>query len=254
MNKHKPRIGIFSFTSCEGCQLQILNLEDEIPALINHIEIVNFREASSYRDENYEIAFVEGSITRESEIGELKRIRRNAKILVALGACAHLGGINNLKNMHPPHLWLSTVYGRMDLFSDTFPTRRIQDVVPVDMVIPGCPIRKEEFLQFVKALILQIRPRLPDYPVCVECRSRANICLVEEDKWCLGSITRAGCDALCPTYREACIGCRGLVENPNVEALISILKDKGYTKEEIIQKLTIFNAFFVKEQGLVHEP
>lgn len=247
----KPKIGIFSFTSCEGCQLQILNLEDELPSLVDYIEIVNFREASSYRSNVYDIAFVEGSITRESEVEELKKIRENARILIALGACAHIGGINSLKNFHPPHTWLSTVYGRQDLFADTFTTRRVEDVVPVDMVIPGCPITKEEFLKFVKALLMHIIPRVPDYPVCVECRSKANVCLVEEGKWCLGSITRAGCDALCPTYREACIGCRGFVENPNIDSLMDILEEKGYPKNEVIQKLSVFNALYVEREGLL---
>lgn len=238
----KPKIGVFSFTSCEGCQLQILNLEDEIPSLIDQIEFVNFREAMSEKGQDYEIAFVEGSITRESEIEELKRIRETAKVLIAIGACADLGGVNVLKNFQPRQTWLQSVYGRQDLFSDTMPVRRIKDVVTVDFVIPGCPIDKKEFLRFVQELLLNINPRLPDYPVCVECRIRGNVCLVEEGKWCLGSVTRAGCNAICPTYREACIACRGLVEEPNIESLTNILMGNGLTRDQIREKFKVFNG------------
>lgn len=238
----KPRIGVFSFTSCEGCQLQILNLEDELTSLIDQIGFVNFREAMSEKGQDYEIAFVEGSITRESEIGELKRIRERAKVLIALGACAHLGGINVLKNFHPQGTWLPSVYGRNDIFSDTIPTKRIKDVVPVDFILPGCPIDKHEFLRFVQGLLIEIKPRLPDYPVCVECRVKSNICLVEEGGWCLGSVTRAGCGAICPTYREACTGCRGLVEEANIESLCNILMEKGLSREGIRDKFNIFNG------------
>ena len=238
----KPKIGVFSFTSCEGCQLQVLNLEDELPALLGQIEFVNFREAMSEKGEDYEIAFIEGSITRESEIAELKSIRERAKVLIAFGACAHLGGVNVLKNFHPQGTWLPSVYGRTDLFSDTIPTKRVKDVVPIDFVIPGCPIDKKEFLRFVQGLLLSMKPALPDYPVCVECRSKGNICLVEEGKWCLGSVTRAGCEAICPTYREACAACRGLVEEPNIESLCNILMANGLSKEEIQAKFNLFNG------------
>jgi coenzyme F420-reducing hydrogenase gamma subunit len=238
----KPKIGIFSFTSCEGCQLQVLNLEEEFASLIAQVEFVNFREAMSEKGEDYQIAFIEGSITRESEIETLKSIREKAEILIAFGACAHLGGVNNLKNLHPKDGWLPSVYNRKDLFTDTIPTRRIKDVVPVDYVMPGCPIDKCEFLRFVQSLILKVEPRLPNYPVCVECRSKGNICLVEQGKWCLGSITRAGCDAICPTYKDSCAGCRGLVEEPNIESLVNILLEKGFSKDEIRSKLGFFNG------------
>jgi len=216
---------------------------------MEEIDFVNFREAMSEKGEDYEIAFVEGSITRESEIEDLKGIRERAKILIALGACADLGGINVLKNFHPRQGWLPAVYGRMDLFSDTIPTRRIKDIVPVDLVIPGCPIDKREFVRFVQGLLLGIRPRLPDYPVCVECRIEGNICLVEQGKWCLGSVTRAGCGAICPAYRDACAGCRGLVEEPNIKSLCNILMEKGLQREDIMDKFRIFNGLEKIEIG-----
>ncbi len=242
----KPKIGIFSFTSCEGCQLQILSLEDEFIDLLQHIEIVNFREAITEKGDDYQIAFVEGSITRTSEIAELKNIREKAEILIALGACAALGGINAMKNLHPQKEWLQTVYGRDDLFSDTIPTKRIKDVVDVDFVIPGCPIDKNEFLRFVKSLLIGIEPRLPNYPVCVECRSKGNVCLFDKKNGqvdgCLGSVTRAGCNAICPTFKDACVGCRGFVDQPNVDSLKVILKDNGLSEKDIQRRFTIFNT------------
>ncbi|MFQ5586785.1 MAG: NADH:ubiquinone oxidoreductase [Thermodesulfobacteriota bacterium] len=237
----KPKIGVFSFTSCEGCQLQILNLEEELVSLLGQIEFVNFREAMSEKGDDYQIAFVEGSITRESEIEVVKEIRTRAEILIALGACAHLGGVNNLKHLHPRGRWIPSVYGRDDLFTDTMPTKRVEDIVPVDYTIPGCPIDKLEFLRCVQALLVKTAPRLPDYPVCVECRSKGNVCLVEQGKWCLGPVTRAGCDAICPTFRDPCAGCRGILKEANIESLVTILKEKGLTKDDIRSKFELFN-------------
>ncbi len=213
---------------------------------MQHIEIVNFREAMTEKGDNYQIAFVEGSITRTSEINELKTIRKNAEILIALGACAAIGGINAMKNLHPRREWLHTVYGRDDLFSDTIPTKRIKDVTGVDFVIPGCPIDKKEFLRFVKSILIGIEPRLPNYPVCVECRSKGNVCLFDKENGqvdgCLGSVTRAGCNAICPTFGEGCAGCRGFVEQPNVYSLKVILKDNGLSEKDIQRRFTIFNT------------
>lgn len=243
----RPKVAVFSFTSCEGCQLQILNLEEEFTTLLGQIDFVNFREMMSEKGEDYQIAFIEGSITRESEICELKHIREKAGVLIALGACAHLGGVNVLKNLHSQDTWLKSVYGREDIFSDTIPVKRVRDVVDVDYEMPGCPIDKGEFLRFIKALLLNIKPRLPDYPVCVECRSKGTVCLVEQGGWCLGSVTIAGCDAICPTYKESCTGCRGLVEGPNIESLFNILMEKGFSRRDIYSKFELFNGLELKK-------
>ncbi len=248
----KPKIGVFSFTSCEGCQLQILSLEDSLLDLLQHIEIVNFREAMTEKGEDYEIAFVEGSITRTSEIDELKKIRDTASILVALGACAAIGGVNAIKNSHEQKSWLPTVYGREDLFSDTMPAKRIKDVVKVDYIIPGCPIDKDEFVSFVKSILIGIEPRLPNYPVCVECRSKENICLFDKENGynsgCMGSVTRAGCKAICPTFGDSCDGCRGFVDQPNIESLKEIFKENGLSAQEIKLRFTAFNTISLMEK------
>ncbi|MDH4227900.1 MAG: NADH:ubiquinone oxidoreductase [Deltaproteobacteria bacterium] len=237
----RPKIGVFSFSSCEGCQLQILNLEREIPAIAGLVELVNFREAMNKISDDYAIAFVEGSITREKEVAEVEAIRKQAKILVSLGACAHLGGVNSLKNPKPKEEWLKTVYKTTDVFTDTFETKRVSDVVKVDYDIPGCPIDKFEFVRTVFALLAGVAPRLPDKPVCAECRVKPNPCLVEDNELCLGSITRAGCGAICPTYGEECVACRGVLKDANIKGLTKILNDRGHSKTAINGKLELFN-------------
>ena len=255
--KVRPKVAIFSFTSCEGCQLQILNLEREFVELLSQVEIVNFREAIDDRRDDYEIAFVEGSVTTGAEAEEVKEIRAKAKVVVAIGACAHLGGVNNLKALHPRAEWLDRVYGGAKLAGaeSSIETLRISDVVKVDFVLPGCPIDKREFLSLVTSLLLGGTPTLPERPVCVECRSKGNVCLVEleagefEDAgkkgWCLGSVTRAGCGAICPTYGDPCVACRGIVEEANTVSLVEILAENGYTTEEVQAKFEFFN---LKEQ------
>ena len=254
MKGSRPKIAIFSFTSCEGCQLQILNLEREFVELLSQVEIVNFREAIDDRGDDYEIAFVEGSVTTDAEADEVREIRAKAKVIVAIGACAHLGGVNNLKDLHPRAEWLDKVYGGAKLAGaeSSIETLRVSDVVEVDYVLPGCPIDKGEFLSLVTSLLLGGAPALPKRPVCVECRSKGNACLVEleagefEDAgkkggWCLGSVTRAGCDAICPTYGDPCVACRGIVEEANTVSLVEILAEKGYTTEEVKAKFEFFN-------------
>jgi coenzyme F420-reducing hydrogenase gamma subunit len=237
----RPKIAIFSLTSCEGCQLQILNLEREFVELLSQVEIVNFREAIDDRRDDYEIAFIEGSVTTPGEAEEAREIRERARVVVAIGACAHLGGVNNLKNLHPRAQWLATVYGDAKIVTESHETKKVSEVVPVDFVLPGCPIDKGEFLSLVTSLLLGASHAPPDRPVCVECRSKDNVCLIEEGRWCLGSVTRAGCDAICPTYGDPCAGCRGILEEANTVSLAEILAEKGYTTEEVRAKFELFN-------------
>jgi len=239
----KPKVGFFDFAGCEGCQLQIINLEEEIIELASKVEIVNFREAISERGENYDIAFVEGSITRKSDEGRLRKIREQAAILVALGACACNGGINALKNFQDIENVKRIVYGDKAHYFDTYPTRPIDAVVPVDYYVRGCPISKNEFLKVFKALLLGKRPEIPNYPVCVECKMKENVCVFEKGMICLGPVTRAGCGAMCPSCGNGCEGCRGLVDDPNTNAQKDILKKYGLTIEEAIGKFRIFDGY-----------
>jgi coenzyme F420-reducing hydrogenase gamma subunit len=238
----KPKVGVFSFTSCEGCQLEILNCEDEMLDLLAAIDLVNFREAIDDRDDDYEIAFVEGSVTTPEEVHELQGIRNRARILVATGACACLGGINALKNLHDISYVRRKVYGESSHCFPTEPTKRITDVVRVDYELHGCPISKREFLEVTKALLLGLRPEPSNHAVCTECKQRANVCVFEKGMVCLGPITRAGCRAICPSFGGACVGCRGLVSNPNLASMIDVMKSKGLSRTEVEERLTQFNA------------
>lgn len=239
----KPKVAFFDFTSCEGCQLDALNLEGELIDLLAAVDIVNFREVKTEREENYDIAFIEGSISRESEIPRLQKIRNQAKVVVALGACACIGGVNCLKNSLPMAEALRIVYQDDARYYDTIPARPIDAVVPVDYYVRGCPINTDEFLKVVKALLLGKKPEIPNYPVCVECKMAGNVCVFERDMFCLGPVIRAGCNAICITSGRYCWGCRGLVDDPNVDSEKDILKKYGLTVDQVMERFNIFNAY-----------
>jgi coenzyme F420-reducing hydrogenase gamma subunit len=239
----KPKVAFFDFTSCEGCQLDALNLEGELIDLLAAVDIVNFREVKTEREENYDIAFVEGSISRESEIPRLKKIRDQAKVLIALGACACIGGVNCLKNSLPMDEALRIVYKDDARYYDTMPARPINAVVPVDYYVRGCPINTDEFLKVVKALLLGKKPEIPNYPVCVECKMAGNVCVFDRGMFCLGPVIRAGCNAICISGGRFCWGCRGLVDDPNVDSEKDILKKYGLTVDQVTERFKLFNAY-----------
>jgi len=240
----KPRVAFFDFTSCEGCQLDVLNLTgEELLDLLGAIDIVNFREAISNKSDDYDIAFIEGSISREAEIPRLQKIRAQAKVLVALGACASIGGVNCLKNHLPMEQALKTVYGDSAKYYDTIPARPINAVVPVDFYVRGCPPQTAELVKVVKALLLGKKPDIPSYPVCTECKLAGNICIFELGKTCLGPVTRAGCNAICVSGGRKCWGCRGMVDEPNKNSEEEILKKHGLTPEQVMDKFNIYNTY-----------
>ena len=241
----KPKVAFFDFSSCEGCQLQIANLEEEIIDLINIVDVVNFREVMKEQSDDYDIAFVEGSIMRPMDVERLKEIRNHAKILVALGACATIGGINKIRNQWPSEEVKKEVYGdikfKNEKYFDVFETKALNQIVPVDYYIHGCPINREEFKSIVSSLILGKKPDIPNYPVCVECKKNENICLFEKGEFCLGPITRAGCNAICPSNGSPCEGCRGILKKPQVESVMEILKRYDLTYEQMKSKSKMYN-------------
>lgn len=239
----KPKIAFFDFSCCEGCQLQVVNLEAEMLDVIGAVDIVQFREAMTEKGEDYAIAFVEGSITREKDIPRLKKIREQAAVVVALGACATIGGVNCLKNFQPPDEVRKYVYGDKAGWYETFAARPIDAVVPVDYYIHGCPMHKAEFVKVVKALLLGKKPEIPTYPVCVECKRAGNVCVFELGMTCLGPVTRAGCGAWCPSYRDNCVGCRGLIPDPNADAEKGVLQKYGLTVEQAVGQFRLFLGY-----------
>lgn len=240
----KPKVAFFDFTSCEGCQLDALNLTgEELISLLNAVDIVNFREVMTERADNYDIAFVEGSITRESEIPRLQNIRDNAKVVVALGACACIGGVNCLKNHLPVDEALRIVYGEDAGYYDTVPARPIDALIQVDYYVRGCPPITAELLKVVKALLLSKKPEIPNYPVCTECKMAGNVCVFERGMTCLGPVIRAGCGAICVTSGRHCWGCRGLVDDSNLDSEKDILQKYGLTVEQVVEKFKIYNTY-----------
>jgi coenzyme F420-reducing hydrogenase gamma subunit len=243
----KPKVAFFDFTSCEGCQLTVVDSLQTHLDLLEMVEIVQFREAMSERGDDYAVAFIEGSITRESDEARLKEIRARAAVLVALGACAHIGGVNAIKNRAPLDDVRKYVYGERAEWFATYAARPISAVVKVDAFIPGCPIDREEFIRVVNALLRGIKPPIPDYPMCVECKLKENVCLFDKGGDCLGAITRAGCGAICPTYGDGCEGCRGLIPNPNRDAMQSVLAARGLTPQDVMARMTLFGSYEISK-------
>ena len=240
----KPKVAFFEFTCCEGCQLTVLSLGDKLLDLFKSVEVVNFREASSYKGQDYDIAFIEGSISSPQDIERVKEIRRRAKICIALGACAHIAGVNAIRNFHNQQEVRRRIYGDKAWLFDSILAQPVDAVIKVDYVIPECPIDKREFLRFTASLLNGMRPFVPDYPVCVECKMKGNVCNYHKIKpiICMGPITRGGCGAICTTAGNACEGCRGLIPDPNLEAFEGLLKEYGISTGDRFRFYRMYNG------------
>ncbi len=242
----KPTVAIFDFACCEGCQLQIVNMEEELLDLISVVQPVEWREAMSDKTdlEMIDIVLIEGSITRPEDEEALRQIRKRARFLVALGACATIGGVNKLKNNFDLDDVKKCVYGddanRPHLATGM--TKGVSEVVPVDFEIQGCPMNINEFAYVVRCLAQGTTPVIPNYPVCVECKMRENVCRYEYNEICMGPITRAGCNAPCPSAGMWCFGCRGYVDDPNVNAAKDIMDKYGLTVDDLKGKMLLFNS------------
>ena len=240
---NRPNVAFFELSSCEGCQLQIVNNEATLLDFLSLVNVVNFREAMTERRDDYEIAFVEGSVTRSDEVDRLKSIRQKAKVLVAFGSCACFGGVNQLKNrFKDPESVKRQVYGSHPI--DTNETARpLEDFITVDLRIYGCPVKKEEVERIVTHIALGRSIVQPKYPVCMECKANENICLFDVGEPCLGPITRGGCDSWCPNSRFGCWGCRGPADDANVEEMQAIMKKFGFSEEAMLDRLECFGGF-----------
>ncbi|MFC2170642.1 NADH:ubiquinone oxidoreductase [Calditrichota bacterium] len=243
----KLKIGVFDFTCCEGCELQLANKEETLAEFLKAIEIVNFREVSSIRGDDYDIALIEGAISRSDEFTRLMEIRKKAKILVAYGSCACFGGVNMLKNEFDIDEANREVYG--SAHRETLPVRAVKDVVHVDMEIPGCPVNKDEIERIIQHLIWDIPFQFPSYPVCFECKQRFTVCAFEKGELCLGPITMGGCSAPCPAGGLGCWGCRGPAADPNYKEFFSIAKERGFDDRIVEERLNFYGGF----KGVSHE-
>jgi len=238
----KPKVAFFDFTSCEGCQLNKLNLENDLLDILKHVDIVEFREAMDDKADFYDIAFIEGSISSPSCVERIHDIRRRSKYLVALGSCAVNGGVNAMKNLHPIDEVRETVYGEDKYLFATLPAMAVSSVVKVDYEVRGCPMTQQDFLKLLVSLVLGKQPPSYNSPVCVECKLKENECLYNRGMVCLGPITRGGCDAICPGFGQFCTGCRGLLEEPNLDGMLEIMTNHGISLDEAKKRMLLYNS------------
>jgi coenzyme F420-reducing hydrogenase gamma subunit len=237
----KPKIAVFDFTCCEGCELQLANKEETLVPFLKAIEIVDFREVSAAHGDDYDVALIEGAVSRQDEVERLQKIRERAKVLVAFGTCACYGGVNKLKNEFDLNEVNREVYG--DRPKETMPVRAVKDVVHVDMSIPGCPVNKAEVERIVQHLVWGVPFQYPAYPVCMECKQRFTVCMFDKGELCLGAITMAGCNAPCPAGGLGCWGCRGPAQDPNYQEFFRLAGEKGFDDRQIDDRLAFFGAF-----------
>ena len=225
-NTNKPRIAIVSLTSCEGCQFVLLDLGQKFLSFINKVEMVDFRLLEDEDDPgiNLDLVLIEGNPVTEDNFKLLLAARKRAKILVALGNCAAMGGIPEIKNYHEKTNTIKHVYKYLHGIKNP-EIREIDNFVKVDFTFPGCPINGEEFLRYIPELIKGNIPVISDQPVCTECRKKGNKCLLLEKKPCFGPMILGGCDAVCPTSQMMCQGCRGLRITGDVRAMKTALRD-----------------------------
>lgn len=228
----KPKVAFFEFDDCEGCQLAALDLTaQELLDLLSVVDIVEFREAMSEKGTTYDIAIIEGSITRDSEIPRLQDIRNRSKLVIAFGACAHIGGFNAIKNFQKKEEYTRAAYPEAPDKYETTTARAIGEIIKVDVSLPECPINTQELLRVVKNLVLGKNPSIPDLPVCTECKNKENVCVFHRGQGghCLGPITRGGCGARCPSGGGYCFGCRGLISHPNIKAHTDMMRKYATT-------------------------
>ena len=239
----RPRLAVWKFASCDGCQLSLLDCEDELLAVAEALEIASFPEASSALAAGpYDLSLVEGSITTAHDAERIREVRRQSKHLVTIGACATAGGIQALRNFGAIDDMLAAVYPSPQYIETLATSTPIAAHVTVDFELHGCPINKTQLLEVVSAFLAGRRPAIAAHSVCIECKRRGTACVMVQGVPCLGPVTHAGCGALCPAYRRGCYGCYGPMEAPNLPALAQRWQALGATAQRFEQALRSFNA------------
>jgi sulfhydrogenase subunit delta len=240
----KIKVAVWKFSSCDGCQLSLLDCEDELLALAEQIEISYFLEATSAVTEGpYDVSIVEGSITNLHDAERIQEVRESSGLLVSIGACATAGGIQALRNFADVGEYTRIVYASPEYISTLRESTPISAHVAVDFELRGCPINKAQLLEVIGALLAARRPRVRAHSVCVECKRRGNLCvMVAHGTPCLGPVTQAGCGAICPAYDRGCFGCYGPMESPNTDSLSAWLEQHGSAKRDLLRAYRTFNA------------
>ena len=241
---NKPKLAVWKFASCDGCQLTLLDCEEHLLGLAGEVEIAYFLEATSGSVEGpYDLSLVEGSITTHDDAERIQRVRSASRALVTIGACATAGGVQALRNFSDVDEFVSAVYASPQFISTLETSTPISTHVRVDYELHGCPIDKRQLLEVITALMHGRRPGIPSTSVCSECKRRGNVCvMVAHGTPCLGPVTHAGCGALCPTYNRGCYGCFGPMETPNTASLTRQLKVLGMDDRAVRRVFRTFNA------------
>ena len=255
---NRPKLAVWKFASCDGCQLSLLDCEEELLAVAEHITIANFPEASrAVLKGPYDISLVEGSITTSHDAERIHGIRRLSKVLITIGACATAGGIQALRNFRDVHDFVNIVYAHPEYIETLSKSTPISDHVYVDFELRGCPINKNQLIEVISAYLNGRRPNVSTASVCTECKRRGTVCvMVANGTACLGPVTHAGCNALCPSYSRGCYACFGPKETPNTASLAAWFETLGAPKDEIMRAFRSFNATaepFRKQSELYEE-
>jgi coenzyme F420-reducing hydrogenase gamma subunit len=240
----RPTLAVWKFASCDGCQLTLLNCEDELLAVAERVQVAYFPEATrAVVAGPYDISLVEGSITTPGDAERIQQVRAASRTLVTIGACATSGGIQALRNFADVGEFLSVVYAHPAYLATLDRSTPISAHVTVDFQLRGCPIDKNQLLEVLAAMLQGRRPRVPSYSVCVECKRRGAVCVAVADGMpCLGPVTQAGCGALCPSYHRGCYGCFGPHDTPNTASLAERLRAHGMPEVDVMRFFRTFNA------------
>jgi coenzyme F420-reducing hydrogenase gamma subunit len=254
----KQTLAVWKFASCDGCQLSLLDCEDELLMLADRLEIAHFLEASSATVQGpYDISLVEGSITTAHDAERIQEVRSRSRVLITIGACATAGGIQALRNFGHVEDFTSIVYASPEFISTLDTSTPISAHVPVDFELNGCPINKRQLLEVIGAHLARRRPRVRAHSVCVECKRRGTVCvMVAHGTPCLGPVTHAGCGAICPAYDRGCYGCYGPMEAPNSVSLDERMTELGSNEVDLVRIYRTFNAgtHAFREAGDAHQP
>jgi coenzyme F420-reducing hydrogenase gamma subunit len=243
--QRKPKLAVWKFASCDGCQLSILDCEDELLAIAGAVEIANFPEASRAVVEGpYDISLVEGSITTPHDAERIHQIRRESKTVVTIGACATSGGIQALRNFKDVREFVSIVYAHPEYIESLKKSTAISEHIFVDFELRGCPVNKMQLVEVLNALLNGRKPNTPPHSVCLECKMRGAVCvMVARRTPCLGPVTQAGCGAICPAYNRGCYGCFGPMETPNTRSLSEWWKTLGVDEPGLVRAFRGINAY-----------
>ena len=243
--KRKPKLAVWKFASCDGCQLSILDCEDELLSIASAVDIAYFPEASrAMRKGPYDISLVEGSVTTPHDDARIQQIRNMSKLLVTIGACATAGGIQALRNFKDVKEYASIVYASPQYIDSLGKSTPISDHVQVDYQLWGCPINKRQLVEVLSAFLNGRKPNIPTQSVCMTCKMHGTVCvMVAHGTPCLGPVTRDGCGALCPSYNRGCYGCFGPKETPNTRSLSEWWSRLGVKERDIMRVFRTFNAY-----------